>query len=209
MLEATRIVAIRHGETDWNAGARIQGHTDIALNERGRWQAQRLAAALADESFVAVYASDLGRAHDTAWPFAQAAGLAVQREAGLRERGFGVFEGLRFEEIEQRWPDQAHRWRQRDASFGPEGGERLDDFYARCVGCVGDLAARHRGQSIAIVTHGGVLDCLYRAATRIGLDAPRTWQVGNAGVNRLLHSPQGLSLVGWSDNAHLDTADCG
>ncbi|NML16193.1 histidine phosphatase family protein [Azohydromonas sp. G-1-1-14] len=202
-LEATRIIAIRHGETDWNADTRIQGHTDIPLNAHGRWQAQCLTQALADEPLQAVYASDLGRAVETAAAFAQAAGLPVQREPGLRERRFGCFEGLRFDEIEQRWPEDSLRWRRRDPDFGPEGGETLRAFYDRCVTAAAQLAARHPGQSIALVSHGGVLDCLYRAATRLDLQAPRTWQVGNAAVNRLLHTPQGFMLVGWSDDMHL------
>jgi probable phosphoglycerate mutase len=162
-----------------------------------------LAQALADEPLHAVYASDLGRAVETATPFAQAVGLPVQREPGLRERLFGRFEGLRFDEIEQRWPEESLRWRRRDPEFGPEGGETLRDFYERCVTVAARLAARHPGQSIALVSHGGVLDCLYRAATRLDLQAPRTWQVGNAMLNRLLHTPQGFMLVGWSDDAHL------
>jgi len=204
-MQATRIIAVRHGETDWNAGARIQGHTDIALNARGRRQAEQLARALAHERFDAVYASDLARALDTARPLAAASAVALRPDARLRERAFGIFEGEAFADIEQRWPDGARRWRARDASFGPDGGERLDHFYARCVACVQDLGARHPGQTIALVAHGGVLDCLYRAATRIALDAPRTWQVANAGINRLLFTPQGLTLVGWSDTAHLES----
>ena len=203
---ATRIVAIRHGETDWNAATRIQGQLDIGLNQLGRWQAQRLAEALADEALDAVYASDLARARDTAQPLARRAGLAVHTDPGLRERGFGVFEGLTFDEIEQRFPDGARRWRQRDASFGSEGGETLTAFYARAVAAVTALAARHRGQHIVVVAHGGVLDALYRAATRVALAAPRTGQVGNASINRLLASDAGLTLVGWADSLHLDAA---
>lgn len=201
---ATRLLAIRHGETDWNVATRIQGQRDIALNATGRWQAQRLAAALADEALDAVYSSDLVRARETAQALANHAGVELRSDSGLRERGFGVFEGLSFTEIEQRFPDSARRWRQRDASFGPAGGETLAAFYRRAVACVTALAARHRGQHIAVVTHGGVLDALYRAATRVALDAPRTWQVGNASVNRLLASDAGFVVVGWADSLHLD-----
>lgn len=205
MIESvTRLVAIRHGETDWNVDTRIQGQIDIGLNANGRWQARRLGRALAEEGFDAVYSSDLGRAMDTAHAVAVEAGLAVQPRSALRERAFGVFEGMTFAEIEQRFPEEALRWRRRDASFGPQGGETLADFYARAVAAVADLAARHRGQHIAVVSHGGVLDALYRAATRIALDAPRTWQVGNASINRLLHGDDGFTLVGWSDDLHLE-----
>jgi probable phosphoglycerate mutase len=208
-MEATRIVAIRHGETAWNVDTRIQGHTDIPLNDTGRWQARRLADAVTHEGLAAVYASDLGRAHETAEAVARAAGLTVINHVGLRERGFGVFEGHTFAEIERRWPGHALRWRQRDPEFGPEGGETLRGFYARCVETASELAARHVGQSIAIVAHGGVMDCLYRAASRVSLDTPRTWQLGNASINRLLYTGEGFTLVGWGDSQHLedDTLD--
>lgn len=204
MQQATRIILIRHGQTDWNAATRIQGHTDIALNHRGRWQAQRLGQSVGHEALAAVYASDLARAVDTAQPVAAACGLQVQTDVGLRERGFGVFEGRTFAEIETLWPDQAQRWRRRDPRFGPEGGETLADFYERSVRTVHALARRHEGQAVAMVSHGGVLDCLYRAATGQALDAPRTWEMANAGINRLLKAGEILTLVGWADLAHLD-----
>ena len=202
---ATRVIAIRHGETDWNAGTRIQGQTDIGLNATGRWQAARLAQALAHEPIAAIYASDLARAFDTARALGEARRLRVQPDRGLRERHFGRFEGRTFDEIESLWPDDARRWRQRDPDFGPEGGEALREFYARSVESASRLAAAHPGQTVALVAHGGVLDCLYRAATRLALDAPRTWQLGNAGINRLLHGDAGFTLIGWGDVGHLQS----
>lgn len=203
-MDATRIVAIRHGETAWNAESRLQGQLDIPLNARGRAQAATLAGALRDEGLVAVYASDLGRAWQTAQALAAPLGLPLVADAGLRERGFGLLEGLTYTEIDQRWPDQARRWRSREPGFAPDGGESLDTFHARCVAVASRLAAAHAGQAIALVCHGGVLDGLYRAATRVPLDAPRSWVLGNAGINRLLCTPQGFTLVGWNDVAHLD-----
>ena len=202
--DITRIIAIRHGETAWNVDTRIQGQLDIGLNATGRWQAHRLALALVDEGLDAIHSSDLYRAWDTARTVSDAVGLALRSDESLRERGFGVFEGLTFAEIEQRYPDQARRWRQRDASFGPQGGETLGDFFERAVASVASIATQHRGQHIAVVTHGGVLDALYRAASRIPIDAPRTWQLGNAGINRLLHGDEGFTLVGWADTFHLE-----
>ncbi len=206
--EATRLVAIRHGETAWNVDQRIQGQLDIALNDTGRWQAGRMAQALADEGIAAIYSSDLQRAAETARALSATTGLPVTTDATLRERAFGEFEGVSFAEIQQRWPDAARRWRQREPDFAPGGGETLNVFYARCVAAALRLAARHPGQTIALVAHGGVLDCLYRAATHAPLNAPRTWMLGNASINRLLCSGQGLALVGWSDDAHLDPG-CG
>ncbi len=204
MQAVTRVLAIRHGETDWNRATRIQGQLDIGLNDTGRWQARALAQALADEDLSAVCSSDLVRALETARELAAPRRLNVVADAGLRERGFGRFEGSTFVEIETRWPLDAARWRRRDPQFAPGGGETLDDFFARCVGAATRLAQAHAGSSIAIVAHGGVLDCLYRAAAHLALDAPRSWEVRNAAINRLLYTPQGFSLIGWGDAAHLE-----
>ena len=202
--QVTRVLAIRHGETAWNVDSRIQGQLDIPLNDTGRWQAHRLARAVAEEGISAVYSSDLLRALETAQSVARGCGQPITTDTGLRERGFGVFEGLTFREIEARWPEQSERWRKRDPAFGPEGGEMLQDFYARCVATASRLAAAHPGETIALVAHGGVMDCLYRAASRVALDAPRSWLLGNASINRLLYTPQGFTLVGWSDTCHLE-----
>ena len=209
MHEPTRVFALRHGQTAWNAAQRIQGHVDIPLDDTGRWQAQRLAQALAGEGIAAIYSSDLERAHATAQELAGVTGLAVCALASLRERAFGRFEGATHAEIEQRWPEDAARWRRREPGYGPGGGEPLDEFFARSVNAVSQLAALHPGQAIAVFAHGGVLDCLHRAAMRLGLDAPRTWQLGNASINRLLYTGEGWTLVGWNDAAHLEGAATG
>jgi probable phosphoglycerate mutase len=202
-MQATRIVAIRHGETAWNAESRLQGQLDIPLNPLGLRQAAALADALRHEGLQAVIASDLGRAWCTAQALAGPLGLPLRAESGLRERRFGMLEGQTYQQIDTHWPDLARRWRVRDPDFTPDGGESLRDFNARCLAAVARLAAAHAGATIALVSHGGVLDCLYRAATRIPLDLPRTWVLGNASINRLLHTPQGFTLVGWNDAAHL------
>ncbi|KQX22175.1 histidine phosphatase family protein [Variovorax sp. Root434] len=205
MEEATRLIAVRHGETAWNVDTRIQGQLDIGLNATGVWQAQRAGSALADEPIGVVYASDLSRAWQTAEEIARPHGLAVQPEPRLRERAFGHFEGLSFAEIEATLPVQARLWRERDPEFEPEGGESLLAFRDRVTGVAAELAARHPGELVVLVAHGGVMDVLYRAATRQELQAPRTWQLGNAAINRMLWTPEGFSLVGWSDTAHLAT----
>jgi len=203
-MHATRLIAIRHGETAWNVDTRIQGHLDIPLNDIGRWQARRAAEALAGEPITSIYASDLSRAFETATTVAEVAGLAVVPEQGLRERNFGVFQGRTFAEIEAESPEQALRWRKRDPDFASEGGESLNRFRDRVVNTVGQLAARHPDELIVLVAHGGVMDVLYRAATGQDLQAPRTWALGNAAINRLLWTPDGLTLVGWSDTGHLE-----
>ena len=205
-MDATRIIAIRHGETAWNVDTRVQGQLDIGLNTKGRWQAEQAAQALAGESIQALYASDLWRAYDTALAVARVTGLTVQTDEGLRERGFGAFEGKTFAEVEVLWPDQALHWRKRVPDFAPEGGESLLTFRERVLHAVYALAAKNMGEQIVLVSHGGVMDVLYRAATRQELQAPRTWQLGNAAINRLLWTPEGLSLVGWADESHLDSS---
>lgn len=202
----TRIIAVRHGETDWNAAARIQGHSDIPLNDKGRWQARRAAQMLADadESVVAVYSSDLARAHATAQSIAQGLGQEVLIDARLRERGFGQFEGQTFTDLEQAFPDDIARWRARDPQWAPPEGESLRALGERVLAATNALAERHQGGQIVLVAHGGVLDMMYRIATRQDVDAPRSWELPNASINRLLWSPQGLTLVGWSDTRHLD-----
>ena len=205
-MEATRILAIRHGETAWNVDTRIQGHLDIPLNDTGLQQARWLAQALAERDAVhAIYASDLARAHVTALTIGQTMGVAVTTHQGLRERAFGDFQGRTFAEIESELPEAAQHWRQRTPDWTPPGaGESLLTLRERVLRTVDELAARHLGEQIVLVAHGGVMDVLYRAATRLELQAARTWLLPNTAVNRLLWTPEGLSLVGWADTTHLD-----
>jgi len=206
-MQATRIVAIRHGETAWNVDTRIQGHLDIPLNATGLWQARQLGDALAGEAISAIYTSDLLRARTGQQAVADATGAALVDEPGLRERAFGSFQGRTFAEVETEHPEQARRWRQRDPDYAPDGGESLRVLRERVVDTTHRLAARHPGELVLLVTHGGVLDVLYRAATRQDIQAPRTWQLGNAAINRLLWTHgHGLSMVGWADTQHLEHA---
>ena len=203
-IQATRIIAIRHGETAWNVDARIQGQLDIALNATGLLQAERVAQALADEAIDAIYASDLLRAWQTARAIAELADCPLKPSLGLRERGFGRFEGRTYAEIESLWPEESMHWRKRDPHWAPIGGESLTTKRKRVLDTVTQLAQQHLGQQIVLVAHGGVMDLLYRLATGQELQAPRTWMLGNAAINRLLWTPDGLTLVGWSDTSHLE-----
>ena len=214
-MESTRILAIRHGETAWNVDTRIQGQLNIGLNDTGLWQAQQVGKALADEPIVAIYSSDLDRAFTTAESIAQSnhslhqtsgQTYTVLPHTGLRERHFGHFEGMTWAEIEEQCPTDAKLWRSRDPHWAPQGGESLVVLNERITQCVRDIASQHLGEQIVLVAHGGVLDVLYRLATGQDPQAPRTWHLGNAAINRLLWTPEGLSLVGWGDVAHLQEA---
>jgi probable phosphoglycerate mutase len=204
-MEATRIIAVRHGETAWNADSRIQGQRDIGLNDTGMWQARRVGAALAGEEITAVYSSDLGRAHQTAQEISDATGIPVVPSRGLRERRFGMFEGKTFDEIHATWPEHAQNWRRRLPDWQPpEGGESLTELRERVHRTMTELAEKHPGEQIVVVAHGGVLDALYRIATGQEVNSPRTWELPNGAINRLLWTTEGFTLVGWSDTQHLD-----
>jgi probable phosphoglycerate mutase len=203
----TEIILIRHGETDWNVEKRLQGHLDIDLNAEGERQAAALARALRDEQFDLIASSDLQRAVRTARAVAASRDLEVLQETGLRERSYGAFEGLRYTDIEQRYPDAYAAWRARDIDArypaGQYGAETLREFSARAVGAVLALAHRNRNRKIAIVTHGGVLECVYRAAAGIGLERPRDFEIRNAAINRIIYNDAKLEIVNWCDVAHL------
>lgn len=207
-MQATRILAIRHGETAWNVDTRIQGQLDIGLNDTGLWQAQRLGQALRDEDIHTIYSSDLGRAFQTAHAIAQAATrtqpVPLIPTPALRERHFGHLQGQTWATIEADWPADAKLWRTRDPHWSPLGGESLLVLRERIARCVDALASQHLGEQIVLVAHGGVMDVLYRLATQQDIQAPRTWHLGNAAINRLLWTPQGLSLVGWGDVSHFE-----
>jgi probable phosphoglycerate mutase len=206
-MESTRIIAIRHGETLWNTQSRIQGHIDIGLNERGQRQATLVGKAFAQsaEPVAAIYSSDLERARHTAEQVALATQLPLVQDARLRERHFGDFEGKTWSQIDEHSPEVSRKWRERDPQWRPgPGSESLLDLEQRVKLVVSDLASRHLGTQIVIVSHGGVMDMLYRWATGQDLQSPRTWGIENAVLNRLLWSESGLSLLSWGDNAHLE-----
>ena len=203
----TTIVLIRHGETAWNAERRLQGHIDIPLNTEGLRQADAVAAALAGERFDAIVSSDLQRAHQTAQALARVHGMPVHTDPSLRERCFGGFEGLLYAEIEQRFPREFASWQAREVDGAMPPGLRVAEtfrqFYQRCVHAIARLAQQHRGQSLALVAHGGVLECAYRAALGLALETPRDFAVLNASINRFSVSDGKLALLSWGEVEHL------
>jgi len=207
-VKTTTLLLVRHGETAWNAEHRIQGHLDIPLSTTGIQQAARLAEHLATEPIEAIYSSELVRARLTAEPVSARSGVAITVESRLRERSFGIFEGLTLDEIAARHPEGFHRWRERDPEWAIEGGESGRQLIDRVLEALHDIVERHRGGTILAVTHGGVLDVVYRAARGLAWDAPREHQMLNASVNRLRAAtpPLSLAIVEWGDTAHLTRA---
>ncbi|HTH60250.1 MAG TPA: histidine phosphatase family protein [Paraburkholderia sp.] len=209
----TQILFIRHGETDWNRDKRIQGHLDIPLASTGVEQAQRLGARFADAArdglrLDAIVSSDLARARQTAQPMADALGLAVQPAAGFRERHYGCFQGLDADGIAAQFPAEYAQWKTRDAEFAPPDGESHLEFYHRVLHAVEPVLAAYPDGRVACVTHGGVLDCIYRFAHGLALDVRREWPLLNASVNVVDFDTDGYvtqaKIVSWADVSHLD-----
>ena len=200
---ATRICIIRHGETAWNVEKRIQGHTDIPLNETGRAQALAMAFNAAHQRFDAIYSSDLARALETAQVLAQREDHEVKPLPQLRERHFGIFQGLTAEEGAARHPRAYAHYLARDLDYDFETGESLRQFSRRVADAIDWLVRHHGGQTIAAVCHSGVLDVVYRRATGRPLETPRDFKVPNCALNWFHFDAQGWHLEAWGDRHHL------
>jgi len=201
----TTLILIRHGETDWNRELRFQGQIDVPLNATGRAQAERLGQRLAAGAFAidAIVASDLLRTRETAAPAAQRLGLSVGLDAGLREQHFGRFEGLRAVDIQARHPEEWAAWTRHDPKHAPSGGESQHAFHARVIAALRRVAAAHAGRTLAVVTHGGVLDMLWRQAQGLPLGGARTCAIPNCGLNHASFDGASFRLLGWADDGHL------
>ena len=199
----TRICFIRHGETDWNVEKRIQGQSDIPLNKTGYSQAQAMALNASQHDFAAIYSSDLVRALDTAKRVADRRGLEINALPMLRERHFGIFQGLTAEEGRLRYPAAHAYYSSRDLVYDFESGESLLRFAERVADAVDYLTNHHPDQTIAVVSHGGVLDIIYRKATGRSLQAPRDFNVPNCALNWFVFDQHGWHLEAWDDHHHL------
>jgi probable phosphoglycerate mutase len=200
----TELILIRHGETDWNRELRFQGQLDVPLNATGLEQARRVAERLALQPLHALISSDLQRALQTAQVLAQRAGHAAPlTEAGLREQHFGMVEGLRVPDIQAQHPQAWEQWVRFDEHYAFDGGECTRDFHARVLGALRMLAQRHAGRTLAVVTHGGVLDMVYRSAHGLSLSGPRVSEIPNAGINRVRLQGETIEILDWADTRHL------
>lgn len=206
MTMKTRFCLIRHGETDWNAERRIQGQIDIPLNPTGQLQASAAARGVAGQKFTALYSSDLLRAHQTAEPLAHPQRLRLHTDAALRERHYGILQSLTAEEARLRHPQASQRHAVRDLDYAFEGGESLTDFARRVMDGIEALVRRHPGETILVVTHGGVLDIIYRHATGRTLQTKRDFAVPNAALNWLERDADGWRVLLWADRRHLEAA---
>jgi 2,3-bisphosphoglycerate-dependent phosphoglycerate mutase len=202
-----RFLVVRHGETTWNADGRIQGQLDAPLNARGREQAQALGRALADEKIDELWSSDLVRAMDTAKAMRVAARLGIKEDTRLRERHFGILQGLLYADAEAQYPERLAGYHKSAPDEDFVSGESLTDFYRRASGFFVSLAeATPPNRTIAVATHGGVVSCLYRFANQIPLGEQRTWALPNAAINEFVFDEGKWKVVRFADVSHLDEA---
>jgi probable phosphoglycerate mutase len=200
----TRVIVVRHGQTEWNVQTRIQGQGDSTLTADGRAQARALSERLSGERFDALISSDLGRASATAQAIADRCGHPIILDARLRERHFGAGQGMTYEEVDRAYPGAFARIRNVDPDFVIPGGESRRQFHDRVVAAMDSLASRHDGQTIVVVTHGGVLATFFRHVHDIPLDVAHPIAITNASYNVLVHEASRWRIATWSDNAHLE-----
>jgi 2,3-bisphosphoglycerate-dependent phosphoglycerate mutase len=201
----TQLLFIRHGETDWNRQMRFQGQIDVPLNATGHAQAALLAARMQGERPDVVVTSDLLRARQTLAPLAAAWGIEPAADAGLREQAFGVLEGLDVPTIQREHAALWREWLRHDGHFAlPGGGESLVEFHARVIDAVQRLVQQHAGARVAVMTHGGVLDMLWRSAKALPIAGLRECEIPNTGLNRLRWEAGRLVIERWADAAHLE-----
>jgi alpha-ribazole phosphatase len=191
--EATRLVLVRHAQTDESARGRCYGRLDVRLSPRGLRQAQALADALARLPLAAVYSSPLARALDTARPLATARGLEPSVLEALAELDFGEVEGLTYDEIEAERPELFHAWMDDPARVHFPGGESLADLRARVLPALEQIRARHERDTVGVVAHGGVIRVVLAEA--LGLDY--------GALFRLDQAEGGVSVVDWLDGVPL------
>jgi len=203
----TRFIVVRHGETRWNAEARIQGHGDSELTPAGRAQAEALAERLARERFDLLVSSDLARAHETARIIGARTGHAVVLDARLRERNFGVGEGLTYGELDHEYPEVFSHVRETDPDYVIPGGESRRQLHERVGAAFVALAREHEGRRVAVVAHGGVLATLYRRIHGLGITTPHPIPIPNASYSSLAFDGITWVVEVWGDTAHLAPAE--
>lgn len=185
-----RLLAIRHGATEWSRERRYAGSQDIPLSPEGRRQCAALAQALTPTPIAVLYASPLARARQSAEPIASALGIDVAIEADFREMCFGDWEGLTQDEVTRRFPEHYEVWRTAPERFAPPGGETLGAVAERVMRGLGELRAAHRGETVVLVSHGVVTRLIVLAA--LGLGPERLWSVDA--------SPAGISEIEYRDD---------
>jgi 2,3-bisphosphoglycerate-dependent phosphoglycerate mutase len=202
-MERTQFIIVRHGQTQWNYRGIRQGHLDSDLTARGIAQAKALGIRLAREHFTTLYSSDLGRAVHTARIIAASTGHEIVTDAQLRERHLGIFQGLDGDQIRAKYPEEHRLHRTVGPDYVIPEGESVRQQVARNVAYLTQIAPNHLGETIVVVTHGGVLSGLFRHTFSIPFDAPRRFEFTNAGLNVFNYEKGNWFLQTWGDTSHL------
>jgi 2,3-bisphosphoglycerate-dependent phosphoglycerate mutase len=180
----TELYVIRHGQTIWNQQRRLQGQMDSPLTSEGLKQAENLAERLQHLKIDALYASDLGRTMLTARIIsAKLNGQQIYPDIRLRERNFGIFHGLNWEEIMKRFPEEGSKEKETNSNYIIPGGESRKQVLERCILFMQDIAIKHEGGRILAITHGGIVSSIVRYVLNIPLDTPRRFYLPNAALN--------------------------
>ena len=207
----TTLLIIRHGETVWNAEHRFQGHGDSPLTETGRNQVATLGRRMEAINFDTLISSDLGRAQETASIIVDYTGHAVQLDSRLRERNYGVLEGLTVPEIREQHSAEYDEFNKDDPDYILPGGESHRQHYQRNVAFFEESLSGKFGTKVAVVAHGGVLDSIFRYVAGIPLDRPRSYITTNASLTIASYgSFYGTTrwvIETWCDSAHLNGSD--
>jgi broad specificity phosphatase PhoE len=195
---------VRHGETEWNAQGRIQGHTDIAMSDKGRQQARALARRLAQVSFDIAYSSDMSRTRETAELILGGSRTPLHTTPQLREYNKGVFEGLTVHEYARKYPDLYQASLVNDLDFAPVGGETIHQTTVRMSGFVEELKERHLEDTVLIVGHGGSLRSFMVALMSLPSEANWKFVMGNCSLSIIRTYADNAVLHLYNDTSHLD-----
>ena len=199
----TKIYLVRHGLTEWNSGGRFQGHSDIALAEKGVKQAECLARHFPAEKIDAIYSSDLQRAASTAGFIAERFGCEVRKTENLREMNFGEWEGLTFEQISAKWPEAGKQIFFAPDELKPPGGETFEDVEKRASRELEKITAAHAGERVVLVAHGAFLRTILAYALHIPLRYVWRIRQGNTAISRLTHGGNHFTVDYVNNVAHL------
>ncbi len=197
---------VRHGQTTSNASGHIQGQSESPLSELGRRQAQAVAQALRPQPLAAVYASDLGRAQETAGPLAAACDLPIRLHTALRERHYGALEGLTWAQVEREHPEAYAALGLGTAGYRLPEGESRTELCARVVAVLEEIAVRHAGQEVAVVTHGGVASVFFSHIVGLDLSVRPPIRTHNGSISTFERSSRGWKLITWGAIQHLGSA---
>lgn len=194
----TTLTIVRHGETEWNATGRLMNQLDIPLSAKGFEQAARVGARLKGAGFAEVYCSDLSRAVETAMAVCPS---PVQLSA-LRERHLGCFQGLTWDEIEQRFPAETVL-HDTDPDYVVPGGESAREYRERTMTCLSRLVGSHPDASVLVVAHGGTLSTVLRHIMGLPPEGLLPAKLSNASVNVFEVDQEKWKLRVWGDVSHL------